>query len=168
MRRTLGIVIPALLAVVVSAAFFIPWRTVLVVRCDKTGETRFCASVTQGEEFVVSYVHSVNRRPVYDTLRIEPEGMRIVKSRFDSFGAGIPEVATAEHPLRVGSDGWLEYTVDRPVSDVTIFVGRVAEHALHIKDRVIALAAIAEPGTALNFSVEKQSLYKILREGCIW
>jgi len=167
MLRALGIGVLVLAAA--AAAFFLtPWQTVLIVRCDRTGETKLCAGVARGEEFVISYVHSVNRRPVYDTLRIEAKGMTIVKSRFDSFGAGIPEVATAEHPLRFTSDGWLEYTVNRPTPDVTIFVGRVAEHTLHIKDRAIALATLAEPGTALNFSVTRQSLYEIYRGGCLW
>ncbi len=167
MIRALGISVLAL-AAVAAALLLTPWQTVLVVRCDKTGETRFCANMARGEEFVISYVHSVNRRPVHDTLRIEAKGLRIVKSRFDSFGAGIPEVATVEHPLRFTSDGWLEYTVDRQVPDVTVFVGRVAEHTLHIRDRVIALAAVAEPGTALNFSVTRQSPYEIYRGGCLW
>jgi len=167
MLRALGIGV-LVLAAAATAFLLTPWQTVLIVRGDRTGESKLCVGVTQGEEFVISYVHSVNRRPVHDTLKIEANGLRIVKSRFDSFGAGIPEVATAEHPLRFTSDGWLEYTVDRQVPDVTIFVGRVAEHTLHISDRVIALAAVAEPGTALNFSVTRQSPYEIYRGGCLW
>ena len=80
-------------------------------------------------------------------------GLRILRSRFDAFGAGMPETSTPENPLRIGPDGWLEYTVNRRVPDLTIFVGRVAGHVLHIKGRAIPFTSLAEPGTALRFSV---------------
>jgi hypothetical protein len=145
------------------AVLLLPSRTVLTVRSQKTGEARFQAPMAEGEEFVIAYVHSVNRRPVYDTLRVERGGLIIVKSRFDAFGAGIPETATAEHPLRFGPDGWMEYTVGRQVPEVTLFVGRVAQHALHLKGRTIALTDLEAPGSALRFSVEKQSLLRAWR-----
>jgi len=121
-----------------------------------------------GEEWMISYIHSVNRRPVYDSLRIEGKGLRIVRSRFDAFGAGMPETSTPENPLRVRPDGWVEYTVNRPVPDITIFVGRVAGHVLHIKGREIPFASLAEPGKALRFSVGRRSLYQTFKGRCIW
>lgn len=145
------------------AVLLLPSQTVLTVRSQQTGEVRLNVPMAEGEEFVIAYVHSVNRRPVYDTLRVEREGLRIVKSRFDAFGAGIPETATAGHPLQFGPDGWLEYTVDRPVQDVTLFIGRVAQHTLQLKGRSIALSDLETPGSAVRFSVERQSLLRTWR-----
>jgi hypothetical protein len=119
--------------------------------------------VREGDEFVIRYVHSVNRRPVLDTLRVEGTALRIATSRFDTFGAGIPDDATAGHPLRRTADGWMEYTVDRLVPEVTLFVGRVADHTLHVHARAIPLATLAEPGTALRFSIERLSLLRLWR-----
>ncbi len=148
--------------------FLIPTQTVLVAGTVKPDKTVLCARMIDGEECMISYVHSVNRRPVFDSLRIEGKGLRIVRSRFDAFGAGMPETSTPENPLRIGPDGWLEYTVNRLVPDITIFVGRVAGHALHIKGREIPFTAMAEPGTALQFSVEKRSLYQTFKGECVW
>ena len=63
---------------------------------------------------MLSFVHSVNRRPVYDTLRVERDHLVIVRSRYDSFGAGMPEASTPEGTLTIAKDGWLEWTVNRP------------------------------------------------------
>lgn len=148
--------------------FLSPTQTILAVRTVKPVQTVFCARMTDGEEWIISYVHSVNRRPVYDFLRIDGKGLRIVRSRYDAFGAGMPETTSPENPLRVGPDGWLEYAVNRRVPDVTIFVGRVAGHVLHIKERGIPFVSLANPGEALRFSVEKRSLYQTLKGGCVW
>lgn len=168
LKRIVPGVILTLAALGTILFFLIPTQTVLVAGTAKPDKTVFCARMIDREEWVISYVHSVNRRPVFDSLRIEGDGLRILRSRFDAFGAGMPETSTAEHPLRVGPDGWLEYTVNRRVPDVTIFVGRVAGHALHIKGREISFTSLAPPGAALRFSVEKRSLYQTFKGGCVW
>jgi hypothetical protein len=164
-----GVVPGAILTLVVLgsvALILVPWRTALVVQTPKA--TVFCAAMTEGEEWMISYTHSVNRRPVYDFLRIEGKGIRILRSRYDAFGAGMPDTSTPEHPLRIGPDGWLEFTVNRWVPDLTIRVGRVAGHVLHIKGRAIPFDSLAEPGTALRFSAERRSLYQWWKGRCAW
>jgi hypothetical protein len=168
MKRIMPWAVVSLIALGMIAFFWIPLQAVLVVRTVKAEKTVLCARVSDGEEWMISYTHSVNRRPVQDFLRIEGSGLRIVRSRFDTFGAGIPETSTTENPLRVMADGWLEYTVNRPVPDITIFVGRVAGHKLHIKGREISFTSLAEPGMALHFSVEKRSLYQTCKGECLW
>ncbi len=167
-KRIMPGVIVSVVALGMIAFFWIPLQAVLVVRTVKPEKTVLCARMIDGEEWMISYTHSVNRRPVYDFLRIEGNGLRIVRSRFDAFGAGIPETSTPDNPLRVGADGWLEYTVNRRVPDVTIFVGRVAGHVLHLKGREIPFTTLAEPGKALRFSVGKRSLYQTWKGDCVW
>ena len=100
-----GIVPGAITLVIVLGAvafFLIPSRSVLVVQTVNPEAAVFCAQMTEGEEWMISYTHSVNRRPVYDFLRVEGNGLRILRSRYDAFGAGMPETATPENPLRTG------------------------------------------------------------------
>jgi hypothetical protein len=171
-RRVMKTIMPGAIVSVVAlgviAFFLIPLQTVLVVRTVKPEKAVLCARMSDGEEWMISYTHSVNRRPVYDFLRIEGIGLRIVRSRFDAFGAGMPETSTPENPLRTMADGRLEYTVNRLVPDITIFVGRVAGHVLHMKGREISFTSLAEPGTALRFFVEKWSLYQTFKGECLW
>ena len=134
---------------------------------DRTGNVTFCTRAAIGQEFVLSFVHSVNRRPVYDTLRVERDQLVIVRSRFDSFGAGMPEASTPEGTLAIAKDGWLEWTVNRPVPEITIRVGWVANHTLRIEDRAIRLADLAEPGQPLTMRVRNIRMFDLLKGRCI-
>ena len=147
---------------VVVAAFFLfyPLYPVLRVANVKKAELLFCVRMAENEEFVLSFIHSVNKRPVFDTLRIEGNQLLIVKSRFDSFGAGMPEGS------QMGQDGWLEWVVNRPVPEVTLFVGWVANHSLRLKGREIPLADLAEPGTLLSLRAGKASRYGLWKGRC--
>lgn len=144
-----------------------PLFLVLEVVDGRTGGAVFCARVQPGEEFVLSFVHSVNRRPVYDTVRAEADHLVIVQSRFDSFGAGMPDASTEEGTLKVVEGGLLEWTVYRPTAEITVRVGRVAEHALHVKGRDIRLADLAEPGSALTLRVRKSQGFEFIKNRCI-
>jgi len=144
-----------------------PFLPVIEIVDGRVGRVAFCARVRPGEEFVLSFVHSVNRRPVYDTLRAEGEHLVIVKSRFDAFGAGMPEASTPEGTLTIAKDGWLEWTLNRPVPEITIRVGWVANHTLSIKDREIRLADLAEPGQLLTMRVRKIRMFDLLKGRCI-
>jgi hypothetical protein len=144
-----------------------PFIPALELIDGRSGRGAFCARVRPGEEFVLSFVHSVNKRPVYDTLRVEADHLVIVKSRFDSFGAGMPDATTDQGTLIVAPDGWLEWTVNRAVPEITVRVGWVADHTLLIKDREIRLADLAEPGQPLIMRVRKIRMLDLLKGRCI-
>jgi len=146
--------------------YFYPFHSVLQITNVKTGRVLFCAKMAEGEEFILSFVHSVNQRPVYDTIRVEGTHFLIVKSRFDSFGAGMPDVSTEGMKLAFGKDGWLEWMVNRPVPEVTFFVGWVAKHSLRLKEKDMALADLAEPGTLLALRIERASHYELGKGRC--
>ena len=141
----------------------LPFITALEVSNFKTGERVLLVKMQAGEEFTISFIHSVNRRPGYDTLRVEHEPLVIVRSRYDSFGAGMPESSTGEGNLSIAKDGWLVWTVNRPVPDVTVRVGWTAEHTLHIRDNKLRLTELAEPGSALTIRVTKIGLIYFLK-----
>jgi hypothetical protein len=109
----------------------------------------------------------VNKRPVYDTLRVERDHLVIVRSRYDSFGAGMPEASTAEGTLAVAGDGWMEWTVNRPVPEITVRVGWVAGHTLSIGGREIRLVELAEPGAPLTLRVRDLRALDLFKGRCI-
>jgi len=165
MRRWIGI--GGILAAALAVGLLARQRPLLEIVQTDARQVVLCAEMTDGEEFVLSFVHSVNRRPVYDTLRVGPDHLVIVKSRFEAFGAGMPETSNKEGTLRVAKDGWLEWTVNRTVPDVTVRVGRVANHTLHLKGREIPLATLAAPGTALTLRIHRRSIYTLWKGRCI-
>ncbi len=150
-----------------GGVFFLPLISILQVIDSDKGVTLFCATMSDGEEFTLSFTHSVNKRPVYDTLRARGDHIEIVKSRYDAFGAGMPETSNEEGVLSVLADGWLEWRVNRPVPEIIVRVGRVAGHTLWVGDRQIRLADLAVPGSALVFRVQRSSILKVLIGGCL-
>lgn len=150
-------------------AVFLLWPMVPVIEIveGRSGRIAFCTRAQPGDEFVLSFVHSVNRRPVFDTLRVEADHLVIVRSRFDTFGAGMPEASTQDGTLTVAEDGWLEWTVNRPTPEITVRVGRVADHTVHYKGRDIRLSDLAEPGSALTLRVRKSRWLDLMKNRCI-
>ncbi len=163
----LRIGIGCLLAAAISVAVFYPQRLVLDIANANTGHVVLCADMADGEEFVLSFVHSVNKRPVYDTLRATRDQLVIVGSRFDAFGAGMPEASTQQGTFRVAPDGGLEWTINRPLPEVIVRVGRVASHTLRLKGQETHLADLAEPGTPLALRVQNRSIYAIWKGRCL-
>jgi hypothetical protein len=164
-RRSIAGLVAAIAGV--SGLLLWPFTPALEIVDGRDGRVAFCARVQPGEEFVLSFVHSVNKRPVYDTLRAEVDHLVIVRSRFDSFGAGMPETSTPEGTLTMAKDGWLEWTVNRAVPEITVRVGWVADHTLHFKDREIRLADLAEPGQPLTMRVRKIRMFDLFKGRCI-
>jgi hypothetical protein len=157
--------IAALMAAAIGISLW-PSSPALEIVDARDGRSLFCERVKPGEELVLAFVHSVNRRPVYDTLRVEEDHLVIVGSRFDTFGAGMPEASSPEGTLRVADDGWLEWTVNRPVPEVTVRVGRVADHRLRFKGREIPLDRLAEAGVPLTLRVRKTSVLDFMKGRC--
>ncbi|MBI4537732.1 MAG: DUF1850 domain-containing protein [candidate division NC10 bacterium] len=146
---------------------FWPSQLVLEVSPVGAGRPALCARMRAGEEVVLSFTHSVNRRPVYDTIRVASDRLTVVRSRFDAFGAGMPEASTNEGTLRVEADGWLEWTIHREMAEVVIRVGWVAQHTLHLKGREVALTDLALPGTALALRPRAYSWFDLWKGRCV-
>jgi len=144
-----------------------PLPPVLEVTRADSDQLVLCAEMAPGEEFVLSFLHSVNRRPVYETLRVAGDHLVIVGARFDSLGAGMPEASNEQGTLRWTDDGWLEWTVNRPVPEVVVRIGRVANHILTLKGRAIPLADLAEPGTPLAFRVVSRTIPSDSKGRCL-
>ena len=155
-------------AFAVIAAFFLfyPLYPALQITNVKKGEVLFCVRMAEGEEFILSFIHSVNKRPVYDTIRVEGNHLLIVKSRFDSLGAGMPEASTEKMKLQFNKDGWLEWIVNRPVPEVSFFVGWVANHSLRLKGQEVALIDLVEPGTLVSLQTKNASRYELWKGRC--
>ena len=145
---------------------FYPWVSVLEISTVSTGQVLWCSRVKVGEEFVISFTHSVNRRPVFDTLRAQGDHLVIVQSVFDAFGAGMPDTSTGEGQFSVMPGGWLQWSVNRPVPEIILRVGEVANHTLTTKARQFLLAELTEPGTAVAFRVRMVSFLATMKGRC--
>lgn len=167
MQKRLAVVLAFVLCATLTALAWWPRHLVLDVARADTGVSLLCARMGPGDEVVLSFVHSVNRRPVHDTIRVASDRLIVVKSVFDSFGAGMPEASTAEGTLRIGEDGWLEWTINRPMPEVVVRIGWVANHTLRLKGREVPLAELAAPGTAVALRPKTYSWFDLWKGRCI-
>jgi hypothetical protein len=154
-------------AALAAAAALYPRRPLLHIVDLTTRRVALCATMAEGEEFGISFIHSVNKRPVHDTLRVAGDHLVIVRSRFDALGAGMPDATTDAGVLRQAPDGWLEWTVNRPMPEVVLRVGRVADHRLRLKGREIPLVDLAAPGVPLAFRAAIASPWEVWKERCL-
>jgi hypothetical protein len=164
-----GAIWGGILLAVSAGLLILAWpRTVVLSLTDLRREQEvYCARMAEGEEVVLRFIHSVNKRPVFDTLRAGPDHVVIVKSRFDAFGAGMPEASTDQGTFRVLPDGWLEWTINRRMPEVVVRVGRVADHTLLIEGREVPLAGLAEPGAPIAFTGQLRSLVGLWKGRCV-
>ena len=159
-----------LIAGALAAILFFQWPGWCILeihRAGNSGDVVLCARMYSGEEFTLSFTHSVNRRPVEDTLRVEGDHLVIVRSRFDAFGAGMPESSTIEGTLTVEKDGRLIWEVNRVTPNITVRVGRVSDHILTIKGQQIHLSDLAEGGAGLTFQVRLAHMPEIMKGRCV-
>jgi hypothetical protein len=53
--------------------------------------------------------------------------------------------------------------INRPLPEITVYVGTVANHILYAAGRGIPLADLVPPQTPLNFRIDKVSYFTLLR-----
>lgn len=156
----------SLLSGVLLGALVYPWLSVLEISSVSTGSLIWCTTVKEGEEFVLAFTHSVNKRPVFDTLKVQGDHLVIVKSVYDAFGAGMPDVSTTEGQFSVLPGGWLQWCVNRSVPEIILRVGEVANHRLTIRAQDYSLRELVEPGTAVVFRVRRDTILAAVKGRC--
>ncbi|RPH86465.1 MAG: DUF1850 domain-containing protein [Deltaproteobacteria bacterium] len=166
MRRGIGICIPAGLLITLFILFY-PFYTALTVTAVKKGQVILCARMAEGEEFMLSFIHSFNKRPVHDTLQVAGNHLIIVQSRYDTFGAGMPESSTESGRIETDREGWVIWKINRSVPEIALFVGSIADHTLTLKGKRIPLLSYVESGTSLLFKLGKVSLYNLWKGKCL-
>lgn len=97
-----------------------------------------------GEPLELRYTHSVERTPVIEVYRAEPDGMWFESMRFSSQGAGLP----TEGYAREGDAFVLR--ARRKVGALVVRVSAVAGHRLAVGSARIDLVALARDGAALS------------------
>ncbi len=87
-----------------------------------------------GSEFVISYTHSVNKGRVRDFYTVLDDGsLMLSKSRFGSYGAGMPEPEDLAGQVFVVTDSYLEMQqINQKMPGLYLAVGVIAGHALEL------------------------------------
>lgn len=151
------------IAVLIIASLFIPMFNMLTITDAESGKIVFADKAFDNMEFYTSFIHSVNRMPVYEYYRIVDKHFVVYKTSFYSYGAGMPDYADYKQKP-VLKDGMVHIdNLNIKMDSFSIFVGRVANHSLHIDNKVYKLSDFIEPGKTARFKIQKVSLFVLLR-----
>jgi hypothetical protein len=134
---------------------------VLLLTAFAAPEPRLALSDEQGDRrltgasLTLGYRHSVERTMVEEDLVAGPSGVRIVETRFSSFGAGLPSQPEWGGTFHAGATGGLAVRgMNAALPEVRVRVGHVSEQSATLGDHpAVPLADLAQPGSVLTVRV---------------
>lgn len=149
--------LPAGTAIVVTVtvsaflyAFSVPC---LILKNGETGKVIASFPVNDGEEFSVTFVHSVNQTPVTEVYRIKNGRIYLVRAVYYSFGAGVPSELGEGEDLEYGPDGAMILSgLSRSMDRLSYIVGTVSDHILQIGGESISLRELCGRNTRVQFT----------------
>ena len=149
---------------VIILALNLPVIRTLSISNKKNHSERIYSIRAVKDGFSVNYTHSVNKGRVHDYYRILDSGqLELYKTRFVSYGAGIPEPYETEGAqFLVTDDGYIIENLHRRLPCLVMAVGVIAEHSVAIGDSEFFLKDFFKPQTNLVFEVKRLSIIKLI------
>lgn len=124
----------------------------LILKNGDTGEVITSFSVKDGDEFSVTFIHSVNNSPVTDVYQIRNGKIYVDRTIYYAFGAGVQTVIEEGQSLEYGQDGSMIVSgFNRLMDRLSYIVGTVSDHTLQINGKVISLRELCEKNTTVQF-----------------
>ncbi|MBW1700077.1 MAG: DUF1850 domain-containing protein [Deltaproteobacteria bacterium] len=158
-KRRILVLVPLIIAVVVLA-----WPlSFLQITERKTGKPIFLEPVEAGDQFVLSYIHSVENIPVFGKFGITKGGkIEAVETAFSSYGTGLPlfvpqkQVSHREGLMVVKHKDFF-------LNKVPIVVIKMTKQTVKLKDSRILLSDHVRDGKIVDIKIiRKPRLYRIL------
>ncbi|MGE4277399.1 MAG: DUF1850 domain-containing protein [Lawsonibacter sp.] len=139
---------------IAAAAFFLNFGGWLVLSNGDTGQEYARYWLKQGEEFSITFIHSVNKTPVTDCYDVDRGGeIYLRKTVYYDFGAGVPFDLNEGESLSYAEDGAMVISgIDRKIPDFYIFVGTVSDHTLSIGEKEISLRDLCGRNTKVHIT----------------
>lgn len=89
--------------------------------------------INDGEEFSVTFVHSVNQSPVTDVYEIRQGQIYLVRTIYYDFGAGVPTELYGNQTFSFGKNGEMIISdMDTYIPNLIYIVGTVSDHTLSV------------------------------------
>lgn len=138
-RKILSAAAAMIMLVMMAAAVFNGQETTgegMLVLEDPCERTRYAAyEMAVGDEFSITFIHSVNKSPVTDYFEIREDGIYGVKTVYYGFGAGVPTGLEEGQTLTYGEDGSMIISgFDLKMDSLIYRVGTVSDHILTLRD----------------------------------
>lgn len=118
----------------------------LVVSNFSTTEVIACLKVKAGDKFIIRYIHSVDKTPIFEEFRLDPElGLVLERTWFKMFGAGLGH--WVGHGDLSQDKDWITIdNIEQPLGSFILRIGSPGvDHTIIYHEQKINLSGIA-PG----------------------
>lgn len=124
----------------------------LTIEDMATGEVMFTERVEHGEQFAVTYIHSVERSPVKEIFEIRQSDIYTMESHTESFGAGMPYNG---EDIEMKDGKFIIKNINRKVHGGALRVrpSSVFPHHVEIGERKITISEAPYEGKNLEIKV---------------
>ena len=115
----------------------------LVLRNGDTNAEYARFRVKEGDEFSVTFIHSVNKYPLTDVYEIRDHKIYVIRTIYNNFGAGVQTEIEDGQTLTYEEMPYLSY-----------IVGTVSDHTLTLHGKEISLRDLCGRNSKVEFSCE--------------
>jgi hypothetical protein len=134
-----------------AGILFFPVR-VLEVRSRRTDSVISREPTAAGDVIRFAYIHSIENIPVEGVFSVEDDGMlRLVETRFPSYGAGLPSPAMGR-----SEDGkWMVAPGGQRLPEFSFYISPINRSSLCTEDKTLDLNRLVEPGDVVAVAVRR-------------
>ena len=127
----------------------------LVLRNGDTDEEFARFRVSEGDEFSVTFIHSVNQYPLTDVYQIKDHKIYVVRTIYNNFDAGVQTEIEEGQTLEINENGEMVVSgFDQEMPWLSYIVGTVSDHTLTIHGEEISLRKLCGRNSKVRFSCE--------------
>ena len=126
----------------------------LILGNSETGKIIKSFEVSEGDEFSVEFIHSVNQSPVKDVFVIRNKKIYADRTVYSAFGAGVQTEIDDGQILTFDEEGNMVvsgFNIEFP--QVKYIVGTVSDHILEISDESISLRELCGKNAHIYFEI---------------
>ena len=126
----------------------------LAVYDRESGKTYRTFEVSEGSEFSVEFIHSVNKSPVIDVFVIRDGKIVADRPIYSAFGAGVQSESEEGQTLEYDENGNMVvsgFIIVFP--EVKYIVGTVSDHILRIEGESISLTELCGKNAHIAFKL---------------
>lgn len=135
-------------------------KTTLVISDADTNELYAQYEVQVGEEFSVSFIHSVNLTEVYDYYIVGERELVCDKCVYSSFGAGMPTEWDESWTVSYDNGKITISGLDIHKKEITYFVGTVYDHVLNINGQDISLSELCGKNAHITLKIKESVCFR--------
>lgn len=153
-----GFAMAAIMGVIIAAVVVFTLRDGddLVLRNGDTKEEYARFRVSEGDEFSVMFIHSVNQYPLTDVYQIRDHKIYVIRTIYNNFGAGVQTEIEEGQTLEIGENGEMIVSgFNREMPYLSYIVGTVSDHILTVKGKEYSLRDLCGRNSKVEFSCER-------------